>query len=139
MAGRSFSEMDPPAVFTTEYVYDHLKHYATAMGAVLPGAWMLNLRVRLSTDLQVHFGVVGPGDIASDEQLRQSSELHNICVNALLALINRPTVAGHTCVRIEEDAECTRTGVVIQPPPPNAAEYTARLYVGEDYIMIALS
>jgi hypothetical protein len=139
MASRSFSEMDAPASFTAEYVHEHIKHYATAMGAVLPGAWMLNMRVRLSVDLQVQFGIVGPDDIASDEHLRQSSELHSICVNALLALIDRPTVAGHACVRVEKDSNCTRTGVVIKPPPPQTAEYTARLYVGNNYIMLALS
>ncbi len=139
MESRSFSEIDAPATFTTKYVFDHLTHYTHAMGAVLPGAWMLNMRVRLSVDLQVQFGIVGPDDIASDEHLRQSSELHSICVNALLALIDRPTVAGHACVLVEKDADCTRTGVVIKPPPPQTAEYTARLYVGNNYIMLALS
>lgn len=139
MASRSFSEKETPATLTSSYVFDHLKHYVNAMGAVLPGAWMLDMRVRLSTDLQCQFGIMGPGDITSDEKLRQSSELHNICVNALLALIGRPAVAGHSCISVEEDADCTRTGVVIQTPPPRVETITARLYIGEDYILLALS
>ena len=138
-AGRSFSEMDAPATFTTEYVFDHLKHYTHVMGAVLPGAWMLNMRVRLSTELQVSFGVVGPHDTTSDEQLRQSRGLYNLCVSALLALIDRPTVAGHQCIRVEEDADCTRTGVIILTPHPHAEEVAARLYIGKDSILLSLS
>ena len=131
--------MDAPASFTPKYVHDHLKHFANATGAVLPGAWMLDMRVRLSTDLQAHFGVVGPHDTTSDEQLRQSPELYNLCVSALLALIGRPTVAGHICMSVEEDSDCTRTGVVIQTPPPRVEIITARLYIGQDYILFAFS